>query len=107
MDLLLFISERSINFFISCIPLIIVFLQLKIFKLTPKITLIFLLLNLLLSIFFWIKLQDGIIAIYQSVSYVFSFICVWAENILRKKLKVATKAEDENAEGKTGDGSRE
>ena len=85
MDFLLYILEHSVEFGIASVPLILVFLMLKIFKLPPKNIAICLLLNMSVSIFFWVKLKDVYIALYQSVPYISAFIWIWAENELRKR----------------------
>ena len=85
MDLFLYMLEGAIDFAVASTPLILVFLMLRVFKLAPKSIAICLTLNLLVSIFFWVKLEDIYITIYQSVPYVSSFIWIWAENILKKR----------------------
>lgn len=95
MELLLFLLERNSSFFVASIPLILTFLLLKIFKLPSKPIIICILLNLLASIFFWIKLRDISVALYQSVPYVSSFIWLWAENILEKRQANDESTKDE------------
>lgn len=85
MDFFLYILERVIGFGVASVPLILVFLLLKVFKLSPKSVTICLLLNLLVSVFFWLKLKDIHIFLYQSVPYVSCFIWIWADGVLRKR----------------------
>lgn len=85
MDFFLYILEHVIGFGVASVPLILTFLLLKVFKLSPKSITICLLLNLSVSVFFWLKLKDVHIALYQSVPYVSSFIWIWAEGVLRKR----------------------
>ena len=85
MDFFLYIFERAVYFGVASVPLILVFLQLKIFKLPLKFTASYLLLNLLVSIFFWLKLKDIHVSLYQSIPYIFSFVWIWVENVLRKR----------------------
>ena len=85
MDLLFYLFENAINFFVASIPLIIYFLGSKLFKLTPKVIMIFLIINLIMSIYFWIKLKDIYLAIYQCIPYLLSYICLFAVYILVKR----------------------
>ena len=85
MDFFLYMFENTVKSFISRVPLLVTFLWLKIFKLPPKPIAICLTLNLLVSIFCWVKLKDVYLALYQSVPYVSSFIWLWAENVLIKR----------------------
>ena len=87
MDLLFYLFENAINFFVASIPLIIYFLGSKVFKLTPKVIMIFLFINLIMSIFFWVKLKDIYLAIYQGIPYIVGYICLWSEHILIKRRK--------------------
>ena len=85
MDLFLYTFERGVCWVVASVPLILVFLQLKVFKLPVKVIASCLFLNLLTSVFFWLKLKDVYSALYQSVPYISSFIWLWAENVLRKR----------------------
>ncbi|MBO5196740.1 MAG: hypothetical protein J6C03_06570, partial [Clostridia bacterium] len=85
-------------------PLVIVFVQLKILKLTPKMIGICLLLNIIVSVYFWIRIMDVKIALYQAIPYISSFIWLGCERILEEK----AKKEDvgcKSCKGKTGDGT--
>ena len=84
MDFFLYTFEHVINFGVASVPLILTFLLLKVFNSPPKSITVCLLLNLLVSVFFWLKLKDINIALYQSVPYVSSFIWIWADGVLRK-----------------------
>ena len=85
MDFFLYALERVAGFAVASVPLILVFLLLKIFNLSPKSIMICLLLNLLVSVFFWLKLKDIHTALYQSVPYISSFIWMWANGVSRKR----------------------
>lgn len=85
MDFLNFYFEHVINFSIASIPMVLVYLQTKVFKLKSKVTIVTLLLTLLLSIFFWIQLKDWTLVIYQGIAYVCAFIWTWAEGKLQKQ----------------------
>ena len=94
MDFFLYTFERAAYFGVASVPLILVFLQLKIFKLSPKSIAICLLLNLLVSSFFWLKLKDGYVALYQSVPYISSFIWIWADGVLIKRRENSKSAKE-------------
>ena len=85
MDFFLYTLERVIGFGVASVPLILVFLLLKVFNLSPKSVTICLLLNLLVSVFFWLKLKDIHISLYQSVPYVSCFIWILEDGVLRKR----------------------
>ena len=85
MDFFLYIIEHAVDWSVASVPLILVFLQLKIFRLPLKSIASCLSLNLLVSVFFWLKLKDVHVALYQSIPYISSFIWIWAENVLRKR----------------------
>ncbi len=85
MDFFSYMFKHTVEANIASVPLLITFLLLKIFKLPPKPIAICLTLNLFVSIFFWVKLKDVYLALYQSVPYVSSFIWVWGENVLIKR----------------------
>ena len=85
MDFFLYALERVGGFGVASVPLILVFLLLKVFNLSPKSIAICLLLNMLVSVFFWLKLKDVHIALYQSAPYVSGFIWIWADGVLRKR----------------------
>lgn len=87
MELILVMIEHIFYFGISSIPLITVFFHLKVFKLSPKATSFFVILNLVVSVFFWFKVKDIFLIIYQCVPYISSFIWIWAENVLSKKMR--------------------
>ena len=84
MDLLSHFFQDTIYFFIASIPLIVTFLQLKIFKYSLKSIVICLILNLIINIFYWFKLNDIYLALYLSIPYICSFTWIWAENVLKK-----------------------
>ncbi len=84
MDFFIYMFEHIWSFGVSSVPLILVFLQLKIFKHSLQSVISCLLLNLLLSVFFWIEIQEIGIIIYQGIPYISSFLWIWAEHILQK-----------------------
>ena len=83
MDLLRYLVEGKIDFIIASIPLVIVFLQLKVFRHSIKETAICLSLNLMVSIYFWIKLKESNIALYQIIAYASGYIWLVSEGILK------------------------
>lgn len=85
MELALAMIEHIVYFGISSIPLIAVYFCLKVFKLSPKVTLFFWITNLLMSVFFWFKVKDIFLTFYQCVPYVSSLIWIWCENVMRKR----------------------
>lgn len=85
MDLLRYLIEGSVDFIIASTPLVIVLLQLKVFKHSIKGTVICLSLNLLVSIYFWVNLRNLNLALYQVVPYVLSYILLVCESILKNK----------------------
>ena len=88
MSFFLYVLEGAVDFGVASVPLILVFLLLKVFNLLPKSTAICLLLSLLVSVFFWLKLKDVCIALYQGVPYISSFIWIWADAVLRKRQEI-------------------
>ena len=95
MDFLLYALERAIGFGVASAPLILVFLLLKVFKFSSKSIAICLLLNLFVSVFFWVKLKDIHIALYQSFPYVSSFIWIWADSELKKRREQNKSIDDD------------
>lgn len=87
MDFFKFYFEHAINFSIASIPMILVYFQIKFFKLESKVTIVSLLLTLLLSIFFWVQLKDWMMVIYQGIAYACAFIWAWAEGKLQQQKK--------------------
>ena len=85
MDFFSYMFKHTVEANIASVPLLITFLLLKIFKLPPKPIAICLTLNLLVSIFFWVKLKDIYIILNHGASYFSSFIWVWGENVLIKR----------------------
>lgn len=93
MDIIRYWFEGTVDSAVASVPLIIVFLLLKRYKLPAKKTVPFLILNILVSIYFWLKIGDVFLALYQCVSYISGFIWLWAENVLEKR-----QAEKENSD---------
>lgn len=81
MDLFLYLFNNAISFAVASVPLMLVFLLIKVFKLPHKIILSCLLSCLVISVFFWTKLSDIGVALYQGVPYLSSFMWVWADRI--------------------------
>lgn len=103
MDLLQFFGAHIVNFWVASVPLLLTFFQLKVFKLPVKPTFTCVALCLIVSCFFWIKLNDFHLFMYQAFPYVASFLWIWAEH----KLAKASRSGKENKENRTGDGLRE
>ena len=95
MDFFFYTFEHAINFGVASVPLILAFLLLKVFNLSPKSIIICILLNLMISVFFWLKLKDVHVALYQSIPYVLSLIWMWAESVLRKREEHNNSKEDD------------
>lgn len=93
MELIMEIVQHIVLFGIASIPLITVFLHLKIFKLSPKATAVFLILDLLATAFFWYKTKELFLMIYQAVPYASSFIWLWAEHSMLK-MRDSSKQKD-------------
>jgi hypothetical protein len=74
MDLVFFIFNHTINFIVATIPLIIIYIQLRVFKLSPKKVTVCLILTLIISVYFWIRLGDFYLALYQLIPYILGFI---------------------------------
>ena len=85
MDIIIYWLEDTVEFAVASVPLIIVFLLLKVFKLPSKKILPCIILNLIVSIYFWLKLKDIYLALYQCFPYISAFIWLWAENVLEKR----------------------
>lgn len=65
--------------------MVTVFVQLKKFKMSPKQVSFSLLLQLIVKIYFWVKMKDVYIALYQSLPFLLDFIRLYAENLLIKR----------------------
>ena len=70
---------------VAWVPLIMVFVLLKKFKLSANKTILCLILNLLVNVYFWLRLEDFYIVLNHGVSYIASFLWLWAENVLEKR----------------------
>ena len=95
MNLFLCTFTHTLEFCVASVPLILVFLLLKVFRVSPQLTAIVVILNLIVSIFFWAKLRDLQVALYQSVPYISSFIWIWAEGVLAKRRRAECKKDSE------------
>ena len=85
MDFFVYMVERGAYMVVASIPLILTFVQLKVFKLSSKAAASCLLLTFILSLFFWLKLRELTLALYQAVPYLSSFVWIWAENVWQKR----------------------
>lgn len=94
MDFFLHVFEHMIVFAVASVPLILAFFLLKVFNLPHKSITICLLLNLLVSIFFWYKLKDVYIVLYQIIPYISSFVWIWADSVLKKRQEDNTSKND-------------
>lgn len=94
MALFLFLLENNINFWIASAPFILAFLQMKIFKMDHKATSICLGINLLVSIYFWVKLKSFSLFIYQIVPYFSTYVCIWSDYICKKIEKSRSKGKE-------------
>ena len=93
MELLIWWFGHCIEFGIASTPLIMYFICKKKFRLSPKSTQLVLVLQLIVSVYFWIKTKDLFLVFYQSVPYVLSFIMVWCDLVA---LKINTEKEQEH-----------
>lgn len=94
MELILVMIQHIVYFGISSIPLITTFFHLKVFKMPPKETSFIVVLNLFVSVFFWFKVKDVFLIIYQCVPYISSFIWLWAEHIVLKRRENSKSTND-------------
>ena len=85
MDLIVYLVEGAIRFWIAAIPLIVTFLMLKRFQQPPKVAACCVALYLPVSVFFLVQLKDLSLLLYQGVPYLSSFVWIWAEHILWKQ----------------------
>ena len=85
MDLLICLLDGKWNFVIASIPLITVFFLKKYCKITGVKIFTILILQLMLNTYFWIKLADINIVIYQIFPYLLSFVWVWCDSHIEKK----------------------
>lgn len=70
---------------VAWVPLIMVFVLLKRFKLTVQKTMVCLILTLLVNAYFWLKAEEFYTVLNQGVSYLAAFLWLWAENVLEKR----------------------
>ena len=97
MELIWIMIQHIVYFGISSIPLIITFFHLKVFKMPPKETSFIVVLILFMSVFFWFKVKDAFLIIYQCVPYISSFIWLWAEHIMLKRREDIKSTNDSSA----------
>lgn len=84
-DFLRYWAVHAIDFTVASIPLIIVYLQLKIFKLGIKKIAVCLSLMLVGSIYLWVNVRNLNLILYQIVPYISCYIWLGAENYLIRK----------------------
>lgn len=96
MDFVFYMWDHAVLFAISSIPILTVYFLLKVFKIAPKVGGFVLCLMLLQSVFFWFKLKEVWLIIYQSVSYISAFLLIGAEFALRKKASSQNKNQTES-----------
>lgn len=94
MDFFLYLFEGGV----AGVPLTLVFLQMKIFKLSPKAVACCLLPSLMVSVFFWLQIKNTHLIIRQSAAYVASYAWIIAEHVLIKRQKAADKIIDRGDE---------
>lgn len=104
MDLLTYLLSGIWNFSIASIPLINVFFLKRVCKTKEKNIVVILILQFLLSIYFWIKMEELHIFLYQIFPYVFAFIWVLCDLYLkRKKTQNIDTGEDDSKQLKKSD----
>ena len=84
MDLFLYIWDHGYLFAVSSIPILTVYFLIKVFKLTSKTSVFVLCMMLIQSIFFWLKLKETWLIIYQCCAYISAFIILVCELISKK-----------------------
>lgn len=85
MDLLEYLVKGSLDFSVASMPLVMVFLQLRIFKHPIKEIVVSLSLFLAVSIYFWVNLKNLSLTLYQIAPYISGYIWLGAEHVLKKK----------------------
>lgn len=87
MELIIYILNHVIETLVAAAPLILIYLEYRLLKLNSNDIGGLLLLNLIVSVFFWIKLRDWRIAIYQGVPYVIGYLCLFVLSLNKKNTK--------------------
>ena len=95
MDLVEYLLASSISNAVACIPLFLVYLYLKVFKISPKASSLLLLLHLISSVFLWFKLKDVAVIANQGTSYLAAFLWLGTEHISKKISENPEKNKDE------------
>lgn len=85
MNLPIFLLNSILEFWIATIPLITVFYLKRFCKIGCEKILAVLILQLLLSVYFWIKIGNINIVLYQIFPYLSSFIWVLGDLYIKKK----------------------
>lgn len=87
MNFFIYVISGIWEFAIASIPLIIVFLLMKVCKIKEKKIFAILILQLLLSTYFWIKMKDIHIFLYQIFPYVSAFIWLLCNIYILKTIR--------------------
>ena len=85
MDLLVYFVNGIWDFAIASIPLINVFFLKKVCKVKEKNIIVILILQFLLNAYFWIKIEDVHVFLYQAFPYIFAFIWIICDLYMKKK----------------------
>lgn len=85
MDLLVYFVNGIWDFAIASIPLINVFFLKKVCKVKEKNIIVILILQFLLNAYFWIKIEDVHVFLYQVSPYIFAFIWILCDLYMKKK----------------------
>ena len=85
MDLLVYFVNGIWDFAIASIPLINVFFLKKVCKVKEKNIIVILILQFLLNAYFWIKIEDVHVFLYQVFPYIFAFIWILCDLYMKKK----------------------
>lgn len=81
MDLVLFILNHMFSFVATSVPLIVVYILVKGFKIPPIKVMGVLLLMLLQSIFYWMKLENIWDITYQCIPYFLCFLVLLVKTL--------------------------
>jgi hypothetical protein len=87
MELVIFILEHAISFIIASIPFVVAFLLLKKTHVHPRYVFWCIVLILVISLYFWVRICDIKLILYQSISYVTCLLWCALEWILNRVKK--------------------
>ena len=91
MELLWYFMSHGASFCVASMPLVATFLGLRVFRLRPHVVAVFLLLEMIGSLFFWVKLKDLSLALYELIPFLLSFAIVGSRIFVDRKRKQADK----------------